>query len=214
MKANPDYARADRIGRWRLSDSFFMRDFLHSEIAAAYGLVNLPDDEDCARTAGEGLCQNLLEPLQAHFGRIHVRSAYRSSTVNVLGNARGLNCAANEKNFAGHIWDRRDTEGRTGATACIVLPAFASRFREQGDWVELAWWIHDHLPYCSLEFFKANWACNVTWSDRPKRQITSWTGWFEAGEWTSKRNLTRPAMANHAGDHSSSYARLGKHFVL
>lgn len=35
---------------------------------------------------------------------------------------RGYNCAENEKNYAGHIWDRRDANGHMGATACIVLP--------------------------------------------------------------------------------------------
>jgi hypothetical protein len=32
------------IGRIRLSPNFFSRDFLHSEIAAVYGIINLPDD--------------------------------------------------------------------------------------------------------------------------------------------------------------------------
>ena len=53
------------------------RDFLFSEIAAVEGLSNLPDDPELAIAAGRGLCENLLEPLQATFGRIAIRSAYR-----------------------------------------------------------------------------------------------------------------------------------------
>jgi len=61
--------------------------------------------------------------LQAAFGRIAIRSAYRPPTVNSFGNERqragekGYSCASNEANFAHHIWDRRDAEGRMGATA-------------------------------------------------------------------------------------------------
>jgi hypothetical protein len=121
----PHSVRAlEELGRVRLSPSFFMRDFLHSEIASFYGVPNIPDDPDLAIAAGSKLCSELLEPLRARFGRISIRSAYRAAEVNRLGNARGLNCASNEANFAHHIWDRRDKEGRMGATACIVVHAF------------------------------------------------------------------------------------------
>jgi hypothetical protein len=38
--------RQKEFSRTRLSQSFFMRDFLFSEIAAVEGLSNLPDDPD------------------------------------------------------------------------------------------------------------------------------------------------------------------------
>ena len=43
---------AETLGRVRLSQSFFMRDFLYSEIASLHGLANLPDDPDLAIAAG------------------------------------------------------------------------------------------------------------------------------------------------------------------
>ncbi len=64
-----------------------MRDFLHSEIASIEGMANLPDDPELALAAGRGLCEHLLEPLQATFGRVAVRSAYRSPEVNAFGAA-------------------------------------------------------------------------------------------------------------------------------
>ena len=182
------------FGRTRLSKSFFMRDFLFSDIAAIHGLANVPDDPDLAIAAGEQLCQELLEPLQATFGRIAVRSAYRSAEVNGLGNEKGLGCASNEKNYAGHIWDRRDANGHIGATACIVVPAFWDRFQGEGDWQKLAWWIHDNLPYHYLEFFPRYWAFNIAWHEAPERSISS--------QFTPRGYLTRSGMANHAGDHS------------
>jgi hypothetical protein len=133
------------FGRVRLSKSFFMRDFLYSDIAAIHGLSNIPDDPDLAIAAGSRLCEELLEPIQDAFGRIAVRSAYRSPQVNGLGNEmmrankKGYNCASNEVNAAAHIWDRRDVEGYMGATACVVVPSFWDRFQAEGDWRKLAW---------------------------------------------------------------------------
>ena len=43
---------AEALGRVRLSRSFFLRDFLYSEIASMHGIVNLPDDPDLAIAAG------------------------------------------------------------------------------------------------------------------------------------------------------------------
>ena len=79
------------LGRIRLSRSFFMRDFLYSEIANHYGVPNVPENSDLAVEVGKRLCGELLEPLNATFGRIAIRSAYRSPTVNALGNEKGHN---------------------------------------------------------------------------------------------------------------------------
>ena len=185
------------FGRTRLSRSFFMRDFLFSDIAAINGFSNIPDDPDLAIEVGTQLCQQLLEPLQDVFGRIAIRSAYRSAEVNGFGNARGLNCASNAANAGGHIWDARRANGGIGATACIVVPSFWDAFQQPGDWQKLAWWIHDHLPYSAMSFHPVYWAFNLTWSDRPERTIHSYpppTG-----------ILTKPGVANHSGDHEAEW---------
>lgn len=75
-------AKLDKLGRERLSKSFFMRDMLYSTIAQAYGLVNIPDYPDVAIEAGKGLCENLLEPMQQQLGPIAICSAFRSPAVN------------------------------------------------------------------------------------------------------------------------------------
>lgn len=121
--------RLTDLGRTRLSKSFFMRDMLHSEIAQVHGLTNAPDDPALAIAAGTRLCEDLLEPLQERWGRLAIRSAYRSREVNALGNRMqaagksGYSCASNAKNAAHHIWDLRDADGGMGATACVVVPA-------------------------------------------------------------------------------------------
>lgn len=199
MKKPLSVASLTEFGRVRLSKTFFMRDFLFSDIAAIHGFSNVADDPELAIAAGKKLCEELLEPLQDTFGRIALRSAFRSVEVNGFGNEMqragksGYNCAANVANYAGHIWDRRDSEGFMGATACIIIPSFWDRFEGEGDWQKLAWWIHDHLPYSSLYFFPKYWAFNITWHERPVRRIDSYVK--PAG------CLTKPGMANHAGSH-------------
>ena len=188
----------EKLGRVRLSPNFFFRDFLYSEISQIYGLPNIPDDPDLAIEAGTKLCQELLEPLQEKFGRLAIRSGYRSCEVNHLGNEKGHNCSSNEANYAGHIWDRRDANGHLGATACVVVTAFVDHFEKTGDWQSLAWWIHDHLPYGDLEFYPKLAAFNITWHESPARSIYSYAkprGW-----------LTNPRMPNHEGDHSEFYS--------
>ncbi|WP_299322520.1 hypothetical protein [Parasphingopyxis sp.] len=174
-----------------------MRDFLFSDIAAIHGFTNLPDDPDLAIAAGTKLCTELLEPIQDRFGRIAIRSAYRSSEVNAFGNANDLSCASNEANAAGHIWDMRDVEGHMGATACIVVPGFWDRHQEEGDWQKLAWWIHDHLPYNWMYFYPKLWAFNINWHEQPKRWIKSHA--------SPKGLLTKAGMANHDGSHEAHW---------
>ena len=186
------------LGRVRLSANFYFRDFLYSEIANFHGIANIPDDPDLAIAAGRKLCEVLLQPLQATFGRIAVRSAYRSAAVNDFGNKNRLNCARNEADAAYHIWDRRDGEGCIGAAASIVIPWFADRYADGADWRALAWWIHDHLPYAHLQFFPKLCAFNIQWHERRRRRIDSFIA--------PRGCLTKPGMANHDGDHSSWYA--------
>jgi hypothetical protein len=197
-QARISYPKLEKIGRLRLSKTFFLRDFLHSEIAAFYGLANAPDDVDLAVAAGTRLCEEILEPLQDRFGRLHVRSGFRSCEVNAMGNEKGHNCATNEKNYAGHIWDRRDVDGCMGATACVVVPWFADRYEKGEDWRSLAWWIHDHLPYSQLCFFPIYAAFNISWHEQPGRLIRSFV--------KPKGTLTKPGMENHEGSHAKWYA--------
>lgn len=157
------------LGRVRLSTHFFMRDFLYSEISQIEGIPNVPDYPERAIEAGKQLCDQLLEPLQERFGRVVIRSAYRSPAVNAKGaeNGNQYSCAANEKNYASHIWDYPDAEGYLGATACIVVPALLPWYEATGDWTPLAWWIHDNLPYASQFWFPKLAAFNLRWSGNP-----------------------------------------------
>lgn len=198
MKKPQSMRKLEDLGRVRLSPNFFLRDFLYSEIAVIHGIPNIPDDPDLAIAAGRKLCEELLEPLQATFGRIAIRSAYRNAAVNEFGNRNGLNCASNAASAADHIWDRRDAEGSMGATATVAIPCVWDRRHEIGGWQALAWWIHDHLPYASLCFFPKLWAFNIQWHERPRRTIRSYA--------EPRGLLTKPGMSNHDGSHAAFYA--------
>ena len=136
-------------------------------------MTNLPDDPDLAIAAGRGLCEQLLEPLQATFGRIAIRSAYRSPQVNAYGCKHYHSCGSNERNRARHIWDQRSKDGGMGAMTSIVIPWLVDRLDKGITWQAMAWWIHDHLPYSELQFFPKLAAFNVGWHEMPKRRITS-----------------------------------------
>jgi hypothetical protein len=198
MRRPQSVASLETLGRVRLSEHFFMRDFLYSEIANFHGMPNFPDFPDVAIEAGRKLCETLLEPLHARFGKISIRSAYRSPSVNAFGNEHDYNCARNDKDLAGHIWDYPDIEGRIGATASIIVNAFIPYYERTGDWQALAWWVHDHLDYSAMQFFPKFAAFNLSWRQQPARQIYSYIppdrGW-----------LTKPGMANHGGEHPEAY---------
>lgn len=210
MKKPTTVSSLTEFGRVRLSKTFFMRDFLFSDIASVHGFNNVPDDPELAIAAGTRLCQELLEPLQDRFGRIAIRSAFRSKEVNGFGNEMqrakksGYTCASNESNYAAHIWDERDSNGCMGATACIVVPSFWDEFQDEGDWTKLAWWIHDHLPYSGLYFFPTYWAFNISWHERPERRIDSYAA--------PKKCLTKLGMANFEGTHESEWAGIERAF--
>jgi hypothetical protein len=69
VSTNSGEPHLEEFGRVRLSASFFMRDFPHSEIADFDDIPNIPDAPGLAIAAGRELCGQLLEPFQATFGR-------------------------------------------------------------------------------------------------------------------------------------------------
>lgn len=184
------------LGRIRLSQSFFLRDFLHSEIATATGIPNLPSDIDAAVWSGQRLCQELLEPLQSLFGPIRIRSGFRSEAVNQYGNHHRLGCATNASNYGRHIWDRKDEAGASGAMACIVIPALTDHFEATGDWQSFAWFMHDHLPYSEMTFFTRLAAFNIGWSSAPRCTIDSFIS--PAKGYLIRQDLFSPQSSNAA----------------
>lgn len=189
------------LGRVRLSESFFFRDFLYSEISQIEGIPNIPEYPDIAIEAGTMLCEKVLEPIQQALGKVSIRSGYRSPAVNSMGarNKNQYNCSSNEKNYAHHIWDYRDQHGAIGATACVVVNSFVPYYEKTGDWQALAWWIHDNVESYSSQFYHPKLAAfNIRWAPVPEKTIQSYIA--------PKGYLTRPGMQNHTGSHANFYS--------
>lgn len=163
----------ETFGRQRLSRYFFMRDFMYSEISGFHGRPNVPENPDLVLENGRAFCTALMDPLEETFGRVAVRSGYRSPDLNRYGNENKLNCARNTHPLECHIWDRgAGPEAIAGAS--IVIPWFADQYDEGRDWRDLAWWIHDHLPYSEMWFFPKLAALNLVWRETPWRTISSY----------------------------------------
>lgn len=165
------------LGREQLSGSFFMREFLYSEISQIKKTPNTPHFPEIALINGRKLCSKVLEPIQDRFGRLSIRSGYRSPEINQLGaaNKNKFKCASNQRNYSKHIWDYPDTNGFFGAMACIVIPSYLPHYRKESDWQTLARWINDNIPeYSEMTFYPKLCAFNVSWHERPKKKIRSY----------------------------------------
>ncbi|SHG96337.1 hypothetical protein [Marivita hallyeonensis] len=161
----------ETLGRVRLSKYFYMRDFLYSEIGNFHQRQNIPDTPDLAIERGRAFCETLLDPLEETFGRIAVRSGFRSADLNRFGNENKLNCARNDYPLECHIWDLPDTPV---AGASLVIPWFADQYDEGRDWRDLAWWLYDHLPFADAWFFPKLCAFNLSWRPVSQRRIDSY----------------------------------------
>lgn len=162
----------ETLGRERLSKYFFMREFLYSEISNFHEHQNIPEDVELTLRVGRAFCTELLDPLHETFGCVTIRSGYRSPSLNRYGNERKLNCARNDYPGECHIWDRSAVAPIGGAT--IVIPWFADQYAKGRDWRDLAYWIHDHLPYSEQWYFPKLAALNLTWEPNPRRTISSY----------------------------------------
>ncbi|KIN77989.1 hypothetical protein C8N31_10863 [Sulfitobacter mediterraneus] len=163
----------ETFGRVRLSKYFYMRDFMYSEISGFHGVPNVPENPDLVIENGKAFCRSLLDPLEQTFGRVAVRSGYRSPDLNRYGNENRLNCARNDNPLECHIWDRGVGDAAI-AGASVVIPWFADRYADGRDWRDLAWWVHDHLPYSEMWFFPKLAAFNLVWRPKPLRTISSY----------------------------------------
>lgn len=211
MKSITDVASLTEFGRQRLSEHFFMREMLFSEVSNIHGVPNIPDDPDLALEVGRKFCSLVLEPLLSALGHITIRSAFRSARCNGYCHERfkagdeASWCGPNEYNFAKHIWDHRDEHGRVGAVATVVIPSYIEHFERTHDWKPLGWWIRDNLEYYSeVIFFKNLGAFNIGWYEGAATKAISYLAP------PVEELLTKVGMDNFDGDHSEHYRHILK----
>lgn len=206
MRTIESVADLTELGRVRLSQNFFMRDMLYSEVGNFHRVPNIPEDPDLAIEAGRNLCRLVLEPLRQGLGQVCVRSAYRSPTLNAFCHERykagdtASWCVDNESNYAEHIWDRRDAAGYMGATATVTIPNYLDYFSKTGRWQPLAWWIRDHIEhYAALFFFPKLCAFNIRWYEGSSDKAVVYL------DPPVRELLTKRGAPGFDGDHSAAY---------
>ena len=59
-----------------LSRNFTLQELIKSDTAIRLGIDNNPNDDQIEKL--KALCENILQPVRDHFGRVKVTSGYRS----------------------------------------------------------------------------------------------------------------------------------------
>lgn len=202
-----DVSALTAYGREQLSEHFFMREMLYSEVGNVHGVPNIPEDPELALAVGREVASRLLEPLRRAFGHVSIRSAYRSPTLNAFCNERfragdtACWCTDNQANAARHIWDMPDHTGHRGGTVTVFIPAYLEFYKRTGRYEPLAWWIRDHIAdYAEVSFFKDLCAFNIRWFEGPSNKAV----WHINPP--TRTCLTQGGMPNFEGDHSPLYA--------
>ena len=133
-----------------LSRNFSLQELIKSDTAIRRGIDNNPNADQIEKL--KALCENILQPVRDHFGRVKVTSGFRSVEL-----CTAIGSSANSQHAKAEAADFE----------CIGV-----------DNAELADWIHKNLSYDQLilEFYtpgepNSGWIhCSYT-SDQPRKQF-------------------------------------------
>ena len=133
-----------------LSRNFSLQELIKSDTAIRKGIDNNPNADQIEKL--KGLCENILQPVRDHFGRVKVTSGYRSVDL-----CMAIGSSANSQHAKAEAADFE----------CVGV-----------DNAELADWIKDNLPYDQLivEYYvpgepNSGWIhCSVT-EGTPRKQF-------------------------------------------
>ena len=134
----------------QLSRNFSLQELIKSDTAIRKGIDNNPNADQIEKL--KALCENILQPVRDHFGRVKVTSGYRSPEL----------CSA-----IGSSVNSQHAKAEAADFECIGV-----------DNAELADWIHTNLEYDQLilEFYtpgepNSGWIhCSYT-TDQPRKQF-------------------------------------------
>ena len=133
-----------------LSRNFTLQELTKSDTAIRKGIDNNPNADQIEKL--KALCENILQPVRDHYGRVKVTSGFRSVPL----------CLA-----IGSSSNSQHAHAEAADFECIGV-----------DNAELADWIHDNLPYDQLivEYYKpgepySGWIhCSYT-DKKPRKQF-------------------------------------------
>ena len=86
-------------GKMNLSRNFTLSELIKSDTAIRKGINNNPNAEQIEKL--KALCENILQPVRDHFGRVKVTSGYRSAELyEAIGSSsRSQHCRAEAADF-------------------------------------------------------------------------------------------------------------------
>ncbi len=134
----------------QLSRNFSLQELIKSDTAIRKGIDNNPNADQIEKL--KALCENILQPVRDHFGRVKVTSGYRSPEL----------CTA-----IGSSVNSQHAKAEAADFECVGV-----------DNAELADWIKDNLTYDQLivEYYtpgepNSGWIhCSYT-TDKPRKQF-------------------------------------------
>lgn len=160
----------DRVARTRLSPNFILRDFLFCASSAARGFSNFPENPQQVIQAGQALCEKLLEPILAEFGRFAITYGYQSRESIDVDLAKTTK-AFHRHCSSPHHWDR-GTFGDAIYARVDILPFCV----EDGRVTKLAFgqWVMHHLDVdLCMSWKRSNVFC-LTIGPQPRRCWVEW----------------------------------------
>ena len=169
-RGKPSPLKYEALSRVRLSKNFILREFLFSTECAALGLTNFPEDTDMVIRAGQALCEKVLEPVLAKWGRFILTFGYQSRE----GIEYGMSKAKREANLRSsnpHQWDR-GTFGKELYARVDILP-FCVEDGEATKHEFGHWLMHNADIDLCMCWTRSNVFC-ITISPKPRRVWLQW----------------------------------------
>lgn len=157
----------DKWTRTRVSKNFILREFLYSSRADYFGVSNKPSDmpEQVVKSA-KALCEQVLEPILAKFGKFFITYGYQSRKI--LDTLYPTNAP---KSSSPHQWDR-GTFGSDIYARVDIVPVCV----EDGEVTheEFLEWVIYNTPADLLMFWrKTNTFC-ISIAPTPRRVALEW----------------------------------------
>lgn len=160
----------EALARVRLSQNFILRDFLLSTDAAAHGFSNFPENPSMVVRAGRALCEKVLEPVLARWGRFAITFAYQSREALEFKWPQEKRDRKG-RNSNPHHWDR-GSFGDEVYARIDILPFCV----EDGlvDRYVFSRWCMMNLDIDLLQQFSHSSACCISISPKPRRLWLEW----------------------------------------
>ena len=170
QKPMPTAAEYESLARVRLSQNFILRDFLFSTECAARGLTNFPEDPEHVVMAGKALCEKVLEPVLAKWGRFAITFGYQSREGVEFKWSKAMR-EAKGRNSNPHQWDRKtwgdEIYARIDITPYCVQDGLVDK-HTVGEWL-----MHNLDIDLLMQWRKSNGYC-ISISPKPRRVWFIW----------------------------------------